>query len=341
MSSKRVNDQIDIVIPWVNGNDPEWLTQREQVLGENVTPNKTFRFRDWQLMRYWFRGIEQFAPWVNRIFFVTWGHLPEWLNTNHQKLTVIKHSEYMPEGSLPTYNSNALLINVHRIKELSEKFILFNDDTFLIKDSHPDDFFKKGKPRTRAIHCPYRLEPEDTFFAPLNDIAVINTHFSMRKAIFSNFFKWFNPNNGINCLSTLLMLPFPAFYGFINEHLPAAYLKSTFSEAWSKASDTLNKTTFNKLRAPQDLNEWLMNYWQLAKGDFYPLKHNYGKAFFPARYENVSLFTKSICEYISSQQGLTICINDGNISEQEFKVAKEEIAKAFDSLLPRKSQFEQ
>ena len=26
------------------------------------------RFRDWGLLRYWFRGAECFAPWVNRIF---------------------------------------------------------------------------------------------------------------------------------------------------------------------------------------------------------------------------------------------------------------------------------
>ena len=31
------------------------------------------RYRDWDLLRYWFRGVERFAPWVRRIHFVTWG----------------------------------------------------------------------------------------------------------------------------------------------------------------------------------------------------------------------------------------------------------------------------
>lgn len=33
------------------------------------------RYRDWDNLQYWFRGVEKFAPWVRKIHFVTWGHL--------------------------------------------------------------------------------------------------------------------------------------------------------------------------------------------------------------------------------------------------------------------------
>ncbi|MBQ6357217.1 MAG: capsule biosynthesis protein CapK, partial [Solobacterium sp.] len=38
------------------------------------------RFKDWGLFKYWFRGVEKFAPWVNKIYFITWGHVPTWLD---------------------------------------------------------------------------------------------------------------------------------------------------------------------------------------------------------------------------------------------------------------------
>ena len=52
----------------------------------------------------------------------------------------------MPEAYLPSYNSAAIELNLHRIEGLSEHFIYFNDDMFMIKDTQPSDFYKNGHP---------------------------------------------------------------------------------------------------------------------------------------------------------------------------------------------------
>ena len=65
-------NDIDFVVTWVDGNDPEWQNTRAKFLG-NITSGDNSgenRYRDWDLMRYWFRGVEKYAPWVNRIHFV-------------------------------------------------------------------------------------------------------------------------------------------------------------------------------------------------------------------------------------------------------------------------------
>ena len=62
-------------LPWVNGSDPEWLCQKQKVDSE-FADDRPQRYRDWGLLRYWFRGVEAYTPWVNRIHFITWGHLP-------------------------------------------------------------------------------------------------------------------------------------------------------------------------------------------------------------------------------------------------------------------------
>ena len=117
--------------------------------------NSEVRYRDWDTLKYWFRGVEKFAPWVGNIYFVTDDQKPEWLNVDHPKLKWVKHTDFIPKEYLPTFNSHAIFLNLHRIEGISEKFVLWNDDVFLLKDVSPDDFFVNGKP------CDY---PTLTFF---------------------------------------------------------------------------------------------------------------------------------------------------------------------------------
>lgn len=339
---KKNTYPIDIVVLWVDGNDPAWISEKIATLGLNTneSANQDIRYRDWNLMKFWFRGVEKFAPWVNKIHFVTWGHLPKWLNIRHPKLNIVKHTDYMPKEVLPTFNSNALLVNIHRIPDLSEHFIVFNDDMLLINHADPNFFFKNSLPRYKAIHCPYRIDTIDPFFPPLNDCAIINKYFSMRKSILRNIFKWINPSNGINTLSTILMLPFPAFYGFIDDHLPAPYLKSTFNLLWTKEEQLLWNTTKNKVRSPSDVNEWLFRYWQIACGQFHPSIRHLGRVFFPAQYPNTSAYLEDVRSYIENQSGITICVNDGDILDAEIEKVQTVVCNAFESILPDKSSFE-
>ena len=84
MSQKTRNlkeSAIDFVIPWVDGNDPEWRSEKNVYCGNNKSSSsekdiRDERYRDWDNLQYWFRGVEKFTPWVRKIHFVTWGHLP-------------------------------------------------------------------------------------------------------------------------------------------------------------------------------------------------------------------------------------------------------------------------
>ena len=87
------NDIIDIVIPWVDGNDPIWIEEKNKYLKVNGDKSQN-RFRDWGNLQYIFRGIEKFMPWINKVFFVTWGHLPKWINTNYEKLEIVNHKDF-------------------------------------------------------------------------------------------------------------------------------------------------------------------------------------------------------------------------------------------------------
>ena len=221
-----MNNKIDFVIAWVDGSDLEWLKEKDKFKPGTLADANASRFRDWNLMRYWFRGVEYFAPWVNNIYFLTWGHYPNWLNTRCNKIRIINHKDYIPAKYLPTFNSHTIELNMHRIEELSENFVYFNDDMFLIAPTEATDFFADGLPKDSAVlsvHCNQRSIIESHI--PVEIAGVINDHFNMKEVINSNKTGWFNLMYGLPLLiRSAVLLPSPRFPGFWQHHLPTSFL---------------------------------------------------------------------------------------------------------------------
>ena len=141
-----MNDIIDFVVTWQDSSDPEWQKQFAKYKEEETGRTENARFRNLDTLRYWFRAVEQYAPWVNKVYLVTNGTFPKWINANHPKLVLVKHSDYIPEEFLPTFNSITIELFMHRIKGLSEHFVYFNDDFFLNAPTKPELFFRNGLP---------------------------------------------------------------------------------------------------------------------------------------------------------------------------------------------------
>ena len=323
---------IDIVIPWVDGNDPEWQQDRDRYCADEGENRSVIRYRDWGLMPYWFRAIERFAPWVRTVHLVTWGHLPPWLKVDHPKLHVVFHRDYLPEDALPTFNSNAIELNMHRIEGLSEQFIYFNDDMFLIKPHQPEDFFQNGMPCDDAILSPVMpVYGEEISRISLNNMFVINKHFPKQETITAHRSKFLNPKYGKQLLRTLCLLPWRHFPGFFNDHLPQAFLKSTFETVWQQENELLSQVTRNRLRDyHHDVNQWLMRYWQLCQGKFVPVSPGRGLVY------HVS--DADVEQTIRNQRTGMVCLNDSDVDD--FERLQKKLEEAFQAILPEKSTFE-
>jgi len=129
---------IDFVVTWVDCNDAKWQEQYAKYKGTKLKldAEEGARYRENNMFKYWFRAVEKYAPWVRKIHLITADQKPAWLNINHDKLNLVSHKDYIPEQYLPTFNSNVIELNIHRINDLSENFVLFNDDIFLKKNFH-------------------------------------------------------------------------------------------------------------------------------------------------------------------------------------------------------------
>lgn len=328
---ENMNNKIDFVIPWVNGADKTWLEKKKKYDRSTNGDTRVNRYRDWETLKYWFRGVEKFAPWVNKIYFISDEQTPDWLNLENKKLVLTDHKDYIPSKYLPTFSANPIELNLHRIKDLSEQFVYFNDDFFLLRPISPAFFFLNKKPCDDAILSPIIIEGKNTIGKICaNDMGVINTHFT-KEEVMHDKRKWLHYKYGIQMMRTLCLLPWHHLPGFFNDHLPQPFLKETFKTIWEKEGELLDKVCQNKFRNyEEDVNQWLMRYWQFCEGNFTPTSPKRGIC-----YTNVC---DEALNTIRKQSYSVICINDSK--EDGFDEWKGKLLGAFESILPEKSSFE-
>ena len=149
---------IDVVVPWVDGNDPVLRAKRAPYAGEGTLANNEVggpvRYISSGEIRWAVASIFRFAPFVRKVFIVTDGQDPglDGMLRKHfpdrvDDVVVVDHSIIFRgrEEYLPTFNSNSIDTLVWNIPELSEHFIYFNDDMFLVRPVEPEDFFRADR----------------------------------------------------------------------------------------------------------------------------------------------------------------------------------------------------
>lgn len=339
---QHYNFDVDIVIPWVDGSDKKWILEKNKYLDPehqiDIDAHEN-RYRDWGNVQYIFRGIEKFAPWVHKVYFITCGQIPKWMNINNEKLVLVNHKDYIPEEYLPTFSANPIELNMHRIKGLSEHFIYMNDDFFFIKPVQKSDFFNKnGLPKIMAMEIP-RPVSQNRIFDNIcfNNVRVISSKFDKKKTKKAGKRNWYSLKN---IPALIINLVFDRLYrnqwsGFNISHGPAPFLKSAINDCWADFNEELNATSSNKFRSINDVNQYIFTEYLLCKNLFVQRK------FRPKPSRLVSLKDENLasaCHMIEKQKYKAICLNDDLVTS--FNVTRSIINKAFDKILPEKSSFE-
>lgn len=339
---REESEKIDFVIIWVDGNDPAWQKEKKHYLGMlNEETNRDIdagnvRYRDWDNLKYWFRAVEKYAPWVNKVHFVTCGQKPDWLNVEAPKLHLVHHKDYIPAEYLPTFSSHPIELNLHRIEELSEHFVYFNDDFFLTAPVEKKDFFVGGLPCDCIEEEPVEFPKCELYNSiRINDIVFMNRHFDRHRCRHENKEKWYSLKTPHSTAKNILTgcLKNKYFFGMAIHHLPQAYCKKTLKAVWENESEWMHETCSHRFRDSRDISQHVFKFWQLMMGQFYPYdKRKFGKAL------PVDTKLDQICEAIQKQKYKAICINDADAAD--FDQAKKRVIEAFEKVLPEKSSYE-
>lgn len=342
------NYPIDIVIAWVDGSDPEWKALKSSYsnsqTAENISEDSREaaddtdeRYRDWDILKYLFRGIELYMPWVRTIHFVSCGQIPVWLNTAHPKLHLVNHTDYIPKKYLPTFNSHTIELNFHRIEGLAEHFIYFNDDMFITSPLDRNDFFIGGYPVDMLALQPVVANPLNEVMSHiyLNNTLAIARHFNKYENMKKYPHNYFNIHYPVkNFVYNNLERFFPLYTGFYTAHGAAPLCKSTYIEVWDKEYDLLDATCSHKFRDKEDVSQYVLREWQKQSDRF--VSANADRIL---GYYNISDNCKPIIHAVLSRRRKTLCINDSNTPVNYIKI-KEELTNAFDQVFSDKSEYE-
>ena len=239
----KFNEPIDLVYLWVDGSDADWkaemLKWKKTLSGLSSEGGfRDCRFSDNQELKYSLRSVLVNAPWINNIYIVTNGQIPDWLNLDYSKIKIISHSQILPEDALPTFNSEAIEACICNIPGLSEYFLYSNDDMFINRPVTPDYFFdKNGKPIVRLVKQQWSLEDINS------NLYLQNIEYSIQQ----------------------IKLKFGKEYKYEPSHNMDAYRKSYFLECKNEFLEQFNAVCYKKFRTPNSVQRHIVSLYMLSK----------------------------------------------------------------------------
>jgi hypothetical protein len=274
-SSPDDGSPVDAVIAWVDGSDPALTAKRMSYL-DGKTPGissgaHSTRFASVNEIKYCVLSILRFAPFIRNIFIVTDSQNPgldEDLQTffpeRRSSVRVVDHREIFDgfEKYLPTFNSISIASMIWRIKGLSQNFIYFNDDSFLVRPVSPEDFFIGGKPviRGRWVPAPVPRVIFDRLREFIRRRLLKDTDFQLRASF--HIGQW----------NSAALLGFRIRY-FTNSHTPHTVELKTIEEFFGRNRELLEKNISHRFR---DYSQFtfisLSNHLQMLNGNRHTAK---------------------------------------------------------------------
>ncbi len=337
-------EPIDIVIPWVDDTDPKWKAERAKYQQKDCgnDSNMSHYYRDWDTLRYVFRSIETNMPWVRYIHFLTYGHLPEWLNRSNPKLKVHNHSDFFSkESALPVFSSHPIEMNIMNIDGLAERFIYFNDDTLVGKPLNPDRFFRGNFPvdylvwdLPRGGWLYDRIRIKDAYA----DICKNSIQLILGCISIKNLPKKFLYHSSYPLLDKIRNFFFDTIgvhkWIKVNHH-PQAHTLSNLKKCHTLFEKTIDETSKQRFRTHHDVNQYIFRNYALMTGKFEPYHYN----------DSFCFVLSSLERYVTDRHYLfekaLICLNDSPfLKESEYPQLKQKVDEDLANLFPIKSSFE-
>ena len=247
------NDPIDVVISWVDGNDPvhklkikPYLNKQAQISEDIAGPT---RFRSEGEIFYCVSSILIFAPFIRKIFIITDNQNPQFDNFIRKNfpestipVVIVDHSEIFKgyEEHLPVFNSISIETCIFKTPDLCENFVYFNDDFFLTRPIKPEDWFIQNKPVAYGYWRSILLDRTLSFIKP-------------RK----NGYKPFGYKDSILNAAKCIGQKGKYFY---MTHSPQAMKKSLLEEYFAENPDKIIANISHKFREKTQFNPQALFY---------------------------------------------------------------------------------
>jgi hypothetical protein len=284
---RRVNElAVDAVYTWVNHDDRAWKRSFEAAVQYHNKGDATAgsRFHSSDELRYSLRSVNAFLPWVGTIYIVSNCSPPTWLNTNHARLRWISHDEILDRDCLPTFNSHAIEASLHRIPDLSDNFLYFNDDVFALRELSPATFINEN----------------GTLRANLETLAVVNSEVDPTAPDYLNAAR-----NG----AKLLYERYGYYPTQLHKHAPFSLRRSLLDQLEAEFEQAVKATRRSQFRVASDISvaSFLAHHYGFIKREV--TYHEYpadliksSDVFFPLKMRTLTRVR---------EKPMIVCLNEG------------------------------
>jgi Stealth protein CR2, conserved region 2/Stealth protein CR3, conserved region 3 len=311
-------EPIDAVYTWVDGTWPGYdaLLRAHAHDRHDLNPN---RYRDnLSLLKYSLRSLERYAPWIRRVILVTCRpQRPAWLNP--QAVRVVHHDEFLPGEVLPTFNSFAIVSGLHRIPDLSRRFIYIEDDRLFLAAVRPEHFFAAADGKTAVVLQKWQtLDPQ--------------------RASDERVSPW---NRALARSNGLLDAKYGAKRRRTIGHVPLAVDRELWQAMIDQWREPFSQTLRSRFRATGNVApEHLYPHYLLEEGRAVAVggfARGRVAAYHPLN--NLPAFQRLNLARIGLQRPVFLCLND-NFGERPHPRSVAHVARALDRWLPSASRFE-
>lgn len=268
-------NSIDYVIPMVFPDDKEWEQDLRRAGGRR--PAKAVRYRSWGTEHLLVRCIRKNLPFVRDIVILLAraSQVQPWMET--EDVRVVYHLDFMPMEHLPTFNSRAMEMFLHRIPGIGERFLYANDDMFPLSPLEETDFFRDGKPCQRYVEKPFPESPGNFHRACLGGLNFVAREFGKH---FSD--TWLKGGHSV-----------------------APILKETCRELWAIGERDI-VGSLSPFRKAYNFNQYIYGWRQHFAGNY--VDHVPKRAFLSVKKNSIT----EILEAIRPDAGI-VCINDHEV----------------------------
>lgn len=267
---------IDYVVPMVFHDDVKWQEDFKAANREYNEADLGFfvRFRSWGTEHLLIRCVRKYMPFVRNIYIILARESQKRPWMDEEGVRIVYHRDIIPEKFLPTFNSLAIEMFLHRIDGLSERFLYGNDDMFPLSPLTEDDFFYGDVPCIVNIEKPLPERTNIFHRACLNGMNFVGREFG-------RFF-----------FNTIIR----------GGHSITPMLKSTWEYLWHIGKEDI-EASISPFRQSNNFIQWICPWWHYLSGNYV------NKA--PKRvYVSTKNSIEDVVKAISSEDAGIVCIND-------------------------------
>jgi hypothetical protein len=316
---KLSNIPIDVVITWVDGNDPILTKKRNYFLERaqdiNLHETQATYYASNNEIKYCVLSILKFAPFVRNIFILTDGQDPQVHQEVEQRypgksqsIKIVDHKEIFRgyEHYLPVFNIESILTLLWRIEGLSENFVYFNDDLFLVREMQPEDWFVDGKPVLRGqwLLPPYRK--------------IAGNYFKILKNRYLKGNAGYKPKISFYLIqrNTAKILGFNTRYLF-HCHYPHPISRKTVEDYFTLEPKLFEKNFSHRFKHPDQFTLTALSYHlEIQQGNRHFRKPNH--VYLHPVYSKTKIYNK-INDCMSNPEKKTVCAQNMDLLEGEVQ----------------------